>query len=90
MTRGAVLESETFEAADTRASGSGQARVPSTPGAPGRTYLCNAEKHCIDVFNYAGARLFTFGEFGSDRGQLNEPTDIVAHRPTSPPPTGVV
>ncbi|NOT24489.1 MAG: hypothetical protein HOP16_00180 [Acidobacteria bacterium] len=78
MTRGAVMVSETFEAEDMRAPGSGRAVVPSTPGTPGKTYVCNAENHCIDVFDDSGERLFTFGEFGSDRGQLNEPTDIVA------------
>lgn len=78
MSRGAVAVTETFDAADTRSHVTGQTGVLSTPGAPGRLYVCNAEKHCIDVFDDAGGPLFSFGGFGSELGQLNEPTDVIA------------
>ena len=77
MPRGAAAMLDTFEVAETRSPGSGRAIIPSAPGAPGRTYVCNEEKHCIDVFEDDDEPLFSFGEFGNGPGQFNEPADVV-------------
>jgi hypothetical protein len=63
------------EAPDEQYRLAGRAAVPSAPGTPGRTYVCNTAGHCIDVFADDGEPLFSFGEFGNGERQFNEPSD---------------
>ena len=74
MWASAAALQEEFEAVEPRSPG--RVTIPSGPGTRSRTYVCNAESHCIDVFEDDDDLLFSFGEFGSGPGQFNEPGDV--------------
>jgi len=75
MSASAAALQEAFEDVEPRIPG--RATIPSGPGTRSRTYVCHAEKHCIDVLEDEDL-LFSFGEFGNGPGQFNEPGDVAA------------
>ena len=50
--------------------------VAPPPNADCRIYVCDTENHHVDVFDDSHRLLCSFGGFGSDPGQFNEPTDV--------------
>ena len=75
MSASAAALHEMFEGVEEPRS-PGRVTMPSGLGARSRTYVCNAEKHRIDVFEDEHDLLFSFGEFGNGPGQFNEPGDV--------------
>jgi hypothetical protein len=74
MSASAAALEDVFEEVESRIPG--RVTIPSGPGTRSRTYVCNAERHCIDVFEDDDDLLFSFGELGNGAGQFNDPGDV--------------
>ena len=54
----------------------GRAALAASAGEPGRIFTCDPVNHRIDVSDTSLRPLFSFGGFGSEPGQFNQPTDV--------------
>ena len=54
----------------------GRVGFGATSSGPGRIFTCDPVNHRIDVSDTSLRPLFSFGGFGSEPGQFNQPTDV--------------
>jgi hypothetical protein len=62
----------------------GRVSIAASSIAEGRIFTCDPVNHRIDVSDASLRPLFSFGGFGSEPGQFNQPTDV-ALVPLGPP-----